>query len=151
MIGKKELQERPRTRAELNAAVTDAILDAERKLRAAATAWEEVERLEIALTKTDGGSPTEIRVAEMGVGSASVTASVLNSLATNTNDALHRRQLDALKAEARLIAYPDETEPGVFHVYAQDDSEGVEDRCVRADERAIEIAVKLNYLVYRRS
>ena len=55
----------------------------------------------------------------MGVGSASVTACILNSLATNTNDALHRRQLAALKAEATLTAYPDETEPGVFHVYAK--------------------------------
>ena len=108
------------TRDELNAAVTDAILDAERKLRAAADAWEEVERLETELTKADGGSPTEIRVAEMGVGSASVTACILNSLATNTNDALHRRQIAALKAEAKLIAYPDETAPGVFHVYAKD-------------------------------
>lgn len=106
------------TRNELNAAVTDAIFDAERKLHAAADAWEEVERLEKALTKADDGSVVEMHAAMMGVGSASVTAHILNALATNTNDALHRRQLDALKAEARLVAYPDETAPGVFHVYA---------------------------------
>lgn len=113
------------TRDELNAAVTMAILDAEQKLRAAANAWEEVERLETELTRADGGGPVEMHAAMMGVGSASVTARILNSLATNTNDALHRRQLDALKAEAKLIAYPDETAPGVVHVYAKDDSTAV--------------------------